>query len=302
LRERLAFLQIKVIRDRRPHQVSTPEQFIETFTGAPNNDQNLLSELYLHNEAMLEDRKMNILPLAGDIQIRAFISFLANQLTWQNAFMSTTHNEQNCLLWIRAEPQNAATFIAQHQQNLSKPGMVDHIRKLQAVVLQDCQHYVKTKGALAIKANNLFWEHCPKKIQEYHPYNPLNLQVAISCIPYYVKCMGQCAERWIGYRFHFPLLWLPGQQYKTHFKLTKRRSWQHGSNYRVSMGSETGLTTPSITTASATYTLHPSIPTQIQSKRCMRTCNPFSWGDVRTPYCLLLTLYFVIMLPSSTHS
>ena len=163
MRERLAFLQIKEIRDGRPHQVSTPEQFIETFTEAPNNDQNLLCELYLHIEAMPEYRKMNILPLAGDIQIRAFISFLANQLTWQNAFMSATHNEQNCLLWIRAEPQNAATFIAQHQQILSKPGMIDHIRKLQAAVLQDCQHYVKTKGALAIKANNLFWEHCPKE-------------------------------------------------------------------------------------------------------------------------------------------
>jgi len=98
------FLQIKAIRDGRPYQVATPDQFIETFTEAPNNDQNMLCELYLHNEAMPEDRKMNILPLAGDIQIRAFISFLANQLTWKNVFMSATHNEQNCLLWIRVEP------------------------------------------------------------------------------------------------------------------------------------------------------------------------------------------------------
>jgi len=112
LRERLTFLQIKAVRDGRPHQVTTSEQFIETFTEAPKNDQNLLCGLYLHNEAMSEDRKMNILPLVGDIQLRAFISFLANQLTWQNAFISAQHNEHNCLLWIRAEPQNAATFIA----------------------------------------------------------------------------------------------------------------------------------------------------------------------------------------------
>jgi len=229
LRERLAFLQIKAIRYGRPYQVATLDQFIETFTEAPNNDQNFLCELYLRNEAMPEDIKMNILPLSGDIQIRAFISFLANQLTWKNAFMSATHNEQNCLLWIRAEPQNVATFITQHQQTLSKPGMVDHIRQLQASILQECQQYVKTKGALAIQANNLFWEHCPKERQEYHPYNPLNLQVAIARIPYYVKYMEQCAERWIGYRFHFPLLWLSGQQYKSHFKLTKKEelaSWK----------------------------------------------------------------------------
>jgi len=64
---------------------------------------------------MPEDRKISLLPLVGDIQIRAFISFLANHLTWQNAFMSVAHNEENCLLWICAEPQNAAIFIAEHQ-------------------------------------------------------------------------------------------------------------------------------------------------------------------------------------------
>jgi len=63
----------------------------------------------------------------------------------------------------------------------------------------------------------------------------------------------------------------------------KRKRWQHGSNYRVSAGSEIGLIILSIATVSAIYTLHPSTPTQIQSKRCMRTCNPFSWEDVRTP-------------------
>lgn len=163
MREWLAFLQIKAIRDGKPYQVDTPDQFIETFREAPNNYQNLLCELYLHNEAMPKDRVMNILPIFGDIQIRAFISFLANQLTWKNAYMSATHNEQNYLLWIRNEPQNAATFIAHHQKNLSNPELVDHMRKLQVVVLQDCQHYVKTKGALAIEANKLFWEHCPKE-------------------------------------------------------------------------------------------------------------------------------------------
>ena len=87
---------------------------MQTFAEAPKNEQHLLCELYLHNEAMSKERNMNMIPVVGDIQLRAFISFLANQLTWQNAFASAQHNEQNCLLWIRAEPQNAATFIAQH--------------------------------------------------------------------------------------------------------------------------------------------------------------------------------------------
>ena len=59
LAEHLAFLQVKAIRDGGPHEVSTPQQFIETFAAASASEQNLLCELYLHNEAMLEDRNLN---------------------------------------------------------------------------------------------------------------------------------------------------------------------------------------------------------------------------------------------------
>lgn len=80
-RERLAFIQLKAIKDGRPHQVVTAEQFMQTFAEAPKSDQNLLCELYLHNEAVSEETNMNMIPVVGDIQLRAFISFLANQLT-----------------------------------------------------------------------------------------------------------------------------------------------------------------------------------------------------------------------------
>ena len=172
----------------------TEEQFMQTFAEASKNNQNLLCELYLHNEAVSEERNMNMIPVVGDIQLRALISFLANQLTWQNAYVSGHQNEQNCLLWIRAEPQNAATFISQHLKMVSDPDMKNHVMKLQTEVLTDCQNYVKTKASLVVKANKLFWENCPTERQESHPYNPSNLQVALSRVPRYVECMQRCAE------------------------------------------------------------------------------------------------------------
>ena len=66
-RERLTFLQIKAVREGRPHQVVTSEQFMQTFAEAPKNDQNLLCELYLHNEAMSKERNMNMIPVIGGI-------------------------------------------------------------------------------------------------------------------------------------------------------------------------------------------------------------------------------------------
>ena len=76
------FFQIKEIKDGRPHGVSGLEQFVKTFTKASTSDQHLLYELYLHNEAIPEDRKLNLNPLVGDVQIRVFVPFLANQITW----------------------------------------------------------------------------------------------------------------------------------------------------------------------------------------------------------------------------
>jgi len=131
LTERLAFFQVKAIRNGRPHEVCTPQQFVKTFTEASVNEQNLLCELYLHNEAMPEDRKLNLIPLVGDIHIRAFVSFLANQLTWKNSFLSIKHNEDNRLLWIRPKPHNDAIFFVEYHQFLREPGMIDHIIELQ---------------------------------------------------------------------------------------------------------------------------------------------------------------------------
>ena len=100
--------------------------------------------------------------------------------------------------------------------------MKDHVMKLRTEVLTDCQQYIKTKASLAVEANKLFWDNCPTKRKEYHPYNPSNLQVALSRVPRYVESMKFCAEKWIGYRFKFPLLWLPGDQYKGKFGLSNR--------------------------------------------------------------------------------
>jgi hypothetical protein len=110
--ERLAFFQMKEIKNGRPYAVFKLEDFVQTFAEASTTDQHLLCQLYLHNEAIPENIRLNLNPLVGDIQIRALASFLANQIMWKNAFQVARHNEDNHLLWIWPEPQNAATFVA----------------------------------------------------------------------------------------------------------------------------------------------------------------------------------------------
>jgi hypothetical protein len=47
--------------------VFKPEAFVQTFSEASITDQHLLCEVYLHNEAIPENRQLNLSPLVGDI-------------------------------------------------------------------------------------------------------------------------------------------------------------------------------------------------------------------------------------------
>jgi hypothetical protein len=118
--ERLTWFQIKSIIEGKPHAVLQPADFVKTFVATSTRDQHLLCEAYFHNEAIPENRLLNINPLVGDIQIRAFTSFLYNQILWQDEFLAAKHNEDNRLLWIRPEPQKAATFIIEYYEFLKQ--------------------------------------------------------------------------------------------------------------------------------------------------------------------------------------
>jgi hypothetical protein len=229
LMERLTWFQIKSIIEGKPHEVIQSADFIKTFVAASTRDQHLLCEAYFHNEAIPENRLLNINPLVGDIQIRAFTSFLLNQIIWQDDFLAAKHNEDNRLLWIRPEPQRAATFISQYYEFLKQPGVTEHVQQLQSEVLQDCERIIRSIEIPALQANNLFWQQSTEKRQQHNPFGPANLEVAISRIPNYIQCVRHCAENWIGYRFYFPILWLPIERYQVSYKLPKKAettAWQ----------------------------------------------------------------------------
>jgi hypothetical protein len=156
LMERLTFFQINSIKEGRPHAVLNRVDFVRTFVEASPMDQHLLCEVYRHNEAIPENRQLNLNPLVSDIQIRALTSFLNNQIIWQYDFLAAKHNEDNRLLWIWTESQNVATFVVEYYWFLKKPGMTQYIRQLQTTVLQDFQQFIKSIEITALQENNMF--------------------------------------------------------------------------------------------------------------------------------------------------
>jgi len=227
--ERLMWFQLRSIIEGKPYEVISSIDFIQTFEAASTKDQHFLCEAYLHNEAILENRTLNMNPLVGDVQLRAFTSFLLNQITWQNDFTTVSNNEDKRSIWIRPEPQRAGIFIAQYRTFLRKKGMTELVQQLQSAVIQDCERIISAIQIPALQANNLCWQHSTEKEHQCNPFGPDNLQAAISRVPSYIQCMRQCAEKWIGYHFHFPLLWLPIEKYQINYKLTEqaeKAAWQ----------------------------------------------------------------------------
>jgi hypothetical protein len=206
LMERLMWFQIKSIIEGKPHEVISLANFIKTFVAASTRDQHLLCEAYFHNEAIPENRVLNINPLVGDVQLREFTSFLLNQILWQGDFSAAKNNEDNRLLWIRPEPQGEATFISQYYAFLKKPGMTEHVQQLQSEVIQDCECIISAIKIPSLQASNLFWQQSTEKRQQRNPFGPANLEATISRVSSYIQCMRHCAENWIGYRFYFPIL------------------------------------------------------------------------------------------------
>jgi hypothetical protein len=229
LMERLMWFQLRSIIEGKPYEVISSIDFMQTFEAASTKDQHFLCEAYFHNEAILENRTLNMNPLVGDVQLRAFTSFLLNQITWQDDFSAVKNNEDKRSLWIRPEPQRAGIFIAQYHAFLKKKGMTEHVQQLQSAVIQDCERIISAIQVPALQANNLFWQNSIEKEHQCNPFGPANLEAAISRVPSYIQCMRQCAENWIGYHFHFPLLWLPIEKYQISYKLTKKAekaAWQ----------------------------------------------------------------------------
>jgi hypothetical protein len=196
--------------------------FVKTFLAASIKDQHLLCEGYFHNEAIPENRRLNINPLVGDVQLRAFTSFLYNQILWQSNFSMVSQNEDKKLLWIRPEPERAARFISEYYEVLKKPGVTEHVQQLQSAVLQECQQSISNIEIPALQANNLMWQQSTKQRQQHNPFGPTNLKAAISRVPSYIQCIRHCAENWIGYKFYFPMLWLPRETYQVRYKLSKK--------------------------------------------------------------------------------
>ena len=95
---------MKALKQGRPYEVASSDQFLEIFVKSSFTEQNLLCELYLHEMVFPLDRHYNPTPHLGDVQLRDFYSFFNNHVQWEDSFQLISHDEAHYNLSVRCEP------------------------------------------------------------------------------------------------------------------------------------------------------------------------------------------------------
>ena len=168
--EQFVWFKLKAVQEGRLFEIATSEKFLETFLGSNFEEQNLLCELYLHEMACPMDRHSNPVPFAGDVQLRAFASFVNNHVQWERSFQTFSHNEGYANLWIRSEPQNPGILLARYKNFLSIPSQEQHIMKLQEEVISTCTKSISRQQQVALDGSRHRWQASSSALRSRDPY------------------------------------------------------------------------------------------------------------------------------------
>ena len=74
----------------------------------------------------------------------------------------------------------------------------------------------------ALEGSKSRWEVYFECLRQRDPYGYDDFNYSIAQVPGYVGCIHDCGPKWLGLRFHFPLIWFPMEKYQYLYKLTKK--------------------------------------------------------------------------------
>jgi hypothetical protein len=106
LKEQMVNFQLSRITRGLNPSLQTPHELYAVFQSVPMALQNLLCELYVHNFAIPDNRDWNSLLYVGDVQFRAVMSWIQNEISRETQAAPYREKEMLEPLNIRPEVQN----------------------------------------------------------------------------------------------------------------------------------------------------------------------------------------------------
>ena len=127
--------------DDKPYLCSSTHTFLDVLHASDFDEQSLFCELFLHNiicEHVSVQIIVTIFSYMGDLQLRAFVSFMRNQIEWHLAIKSMETNEEKTALWVRAEPGQAAKLRREFKRMLSTLGIKESVATYRRRIVNFC--------------------------------------------------------------------------------------------------------------------------------------------------------------------
>lgn len=88
LKEQSISFHIRMINYVNLYCILNVDQFSQAFSRLKEANKNIRCELYLHNHLFPKRNDWDPTPHVGHLQLRAYISFLSNQIKWESIFSS----------------------------------------------------------------------------------------------------------------------------------------------------------------------------------------------------------------------
>lgn len=209
---------------------SSTQSFLEIFHSFNFDEQSLLCKLFLHNimcEYVSTKMVASVFSYMGDLQLRAFLSFMRNQIEWHLAMKSTEANEERKTLWVRAKPGMVYELKHEFKLFLSTLEIREQSTIYRKRIVRICLNlhaHLKTRALLGCFKHN---KACSAELQEEDPFEYRNSMSVVTWVPEYAQIVQTLGAFWIRLRFRFPLIWLPVEEYRLDYHLCdyEEESW-----------------------------------------------------------------------------
>ena len=115
LKEQLISFRLLMLTMGCNDHIETKDQFIASLSRSNDEEQDFLCELYMHNPVMIDYEDWDPNPHIGEVQSRAFMSFMRNHLKWNNATTAVENIEWEDALWVRGSPSVEKLLTTRNQ-------------------------------------------------------------------------------------------------------------------------------------------------------------------------------------------
>jgi hypothetical protein len=168
------------------------------------------------------------------------MSYILHLISWKKATEFYARTELEAKLMIRDD----------YHSLRQDPGDFVTIRHYQRFAINEYQEIARTHSLEDLLVSYDIWEKLPNYLKNRNIMGYSIFSLALNKDAFYANSLMRYGLRWIGLRFHFPIIWCPTWFYKAPIKLEEhdeRTQWlQMGRKHWATTIMENMRTQPSL--------------------------------------------------------